>query len=823
VRRAFLDGACLGDPELRAEVEKQLALSGQVEAAIPSDLPFREGVIPSETPNSHAEFHSSSDDAFTAPLLVGSSVGPYVIEEQIGAGGMGLVFRARDMRLDRHVAIKVIHPKSTSPQLQAAFLREARLASSLNHPGIVTIYDVMSHGNMTCIIMEFVHGVPLSHLLLEDGLPVDRALSIAKGIGEALAVAHAAGVVHRDLKPGNILMREDGQIKILDFGLAKTTLGSSPDADTQPVSIFSGEALGTIGYMAPEQARAEEVDARADIFSFGVIFFRLLTGRLPFDAPTSVALLHKIQTLDPPRLRTIKPQIPVYLENVVLRALARYPRDRFQSMRELLAATSPISVPTVTAPVPQSERTIAVLPLLNFSPDPENEYIGDGLAEELINGLTQIEGLRVVPRASSFQFKGTSPNMREIGDRLGASLLVHGSLQRSGQRLRLTMQLSQTAEGYLVWSQRFDAQVCDLFALQDELTSIVLEKLRLQLGTRFPELRHTTRVPSSEAYDLYLQGRYAFNRETPAGFREALDLFRRSAAADANFAPAWIGIAETQMRFDWYGLAPASESMPATKSALAKALELRPNSAQALYDLAITQAGWDWNWTAAGDTFAQALEVGRELAAVHFHYGLDFLTPLGRLEEALVELRHAEQLDPLSSIIRTAIGGCLYRMRRYDEAAATLRTLLKAEPEFAHGYWSLGRVLMEQGAWDEALKCFEEAAILMGKTSAALSELGYCHARMGQRDLAHCMIQEMQRRSVNEWISPLNEALVYTGLGEDNVAMQRLEEAYQKRIRQLVWVNVDPRYDRLRPSAAFEHLIRRIGLLPAQSHPQPGC
>jgi serine/threonine-protein kinase len=298
------------------------------------------------------------------------------------------------------------------------------------------------------------------------------------------------------------------------------------------------------------------------------------------------------------------------------------------------------------------------------------------------------------------------------------------------------MQLSQTNEGYQIWSQRFDSQVTDLFALQDELTAAVLEKLRVQLGARFPGLEAARNMPSSDAYNLYLQGRFAFNHETPEGFKQALDLFLRASATDPTFAPALIGIAETHMRLDWYGLEPASEAVPAVRSALASALRLQPDSVAGLCNLAITQAGWDWDWTAAGNTFNRAIAAGAGLASVHFHYGLDFLTPRGHLEDALRELHQALRLDPLSPIVHTAVGGCLYRMRRWDEAAETLRGTLHTNPEFGHAHWSLGRVLVEQGKDDEALQCFQRALQVMGQIPAGLAEVGYCHARMGRRDLA---------------------------------------------------------------------------------------
>ncbi len=772
----------------------------------------------SDRPEPRAEGDSVQATGEGITFAPGTLVGPYRVEAPIGAGGMGVVFKARDTRLNRDVALKIIHPASSNTQLQAAFLREARLASSLNHPGIVTIYDILFIGGLTCIVMEFVSGSPLHHLIPQGGLPIDRALAIGCAIGSAVAAAHAAGVIHRDLKPANVLVRSDDSIKILDFGLAKMMATSSPDADTEALSIFHGSAVGTVGYMPPEQASGEQADARADIFSFGVILYRMLTGAMPFPGASSVDVLHAIHKQEPPSMRGIRPEIPQSVELVVRRALARNAADRFQTMGELLEQLSPeFTTPSAASREPASspqysERSIVVLPFTNISPDPENEYLCDGLAEELIDGLTRIGGLRVVSRSSSFQFKGTNPDLREIGQRLGVRLVVNGGLRRSAENIRLTVQLTQTSDGYQVWSKRFDAKAQDLFALQDELTSAVLEELRPQLGARFSALHAVHDNPAPEAYDLYLRARYAFNRETPTGFQEARDLFRSAAAADPNFAPAWIGIAETHLRLEWYGLEPSSEAAPAAKSALDAALRLRPDSAAGLCSLAITQAGWGWDWAAAGETFQRALNAGPDLAMIHFHYGLDFLTPQGRLQEALEEIRLAGQLDPLSAIVNTAIGGCLYRMQRYEEAARTLEATLEQTPAFGHAHWSLGRVLLEQGLWDEAIGHFDRAAEIMGHPPAALAESAYCHARMGHRDTAQAAIQELRRRSGNEPVSPLNEALVYAGLGEDDAAMERLELAFRSRILQLIWVNVDPRFARLRNNPDFRNLISRMGL-----------
>jgi TolB-like protein/Tfp pilus assembly protein PilF/predicted Ser/Thr protein kinase len=456
-------------------------------------------------------------------------------------------------------------------------------------------------------------------------------------------------------------------------------------------------------------------------------------------------------------------------------------------------------------------RTIAVLPLINLTPDPEHEYICDGLAEELINGLTQSPGLRVVSRSSSFRCKGMTLDVREIGRLLGARLIVHGSVRRSGNRVRLMAQLSDSEQGYQIWSQSFVSEFRELFELQDELTSAVLEQLHRQLGSRVA-LPETKRHTGSEAYSLYLNARFAFNQETPASLREALNLFVRATDADADYAPAWIGVAESHLRLEWYGLQPPAEAVGRAKSALQEALRIEPDSPLGLCLLGAIQSAFDWNWATAGKTFGRVLSSGAGPVAAHFHYALDYLTPLGRLEEALAEVQRALRLDALSPITNTANGGCYYRLRRWKDAEASLRQTVKAFPSFPHAHWSLGRALLELGVYDEALNRFQEGSRISGETSGALAELGYCYGRIGRGDEARLTIRRLRDRAADSWVSPLHPALVYAGLNEPEAAIAHLEEAFRNPTRQLTWLTVDPRFDRLRGHPDFSRLVSRLNL-----------
>ncbi len=815
--------------------------------------------------------------------MTGEVLSHYRIMGTLGSGGMGVVYEALDLRLQRRVALKFLpQDLAQDTAARARFQREALAASALNHPNICTIYEIDEADGIVFMAMELLEGRSFKQIGTRKPLALEQLLEIGIQVADGLDAAHCEGIIHRDIKPSNLFLNKRGHAKILDFGLAKMTGtgGRKPLPDIEETHAVShreaedpeltrrGTVMGTMGYMSPEQAAGRHLDARTDIFSFGAVLYLLATGAEAFTGNTWLEARNAILLNDPRLPSSLNPRLTGKFDDLLLKTLEKDRELRCQTAAELRAdlkrlqrelqlgrlmpahgerpsdsATLIAAATAAGGSLPESAtltsvagsrraeiegdsfgtpRTLAVLPLVNMSPEPDNEYLCDGLAEELINGLTQIEDLRVVSRSSSFQCKSNAPDMREIGRKLRCSLVVSGSVRRAGDRLRLTVQLNDSREGYQIWSQRFDAQLRDIFSLQDELTMAVLDKLRQQIGSRIgssdPIRRETAK---SGAYDLYLQARFAFNLETAGSLRQALDLYQRAAQLDPAFAPAMVGIAETHMRLEWYGLEPAAGAVAGAKSALDEALRLEPNSVPGLCQLAIILAASDWNWTAAGQTFEKALAFGGGHASLHFHYALDYLTPLGRFDEALREIRRGLELDPLSAITSTAIGGCYYRMRQWSAAARALRKTLQAHPNFAHAHLSLGRALLELGENDEALHHFEEAVRLQGRTASALAELAYGFSRTGQQPRVTALVAEVEVLSSRQPVAPVTWALVYTALGDSQRAIGYLREAVQQRAHQAIWIGVDPRLDPLAADPAFLELVSQLGLRPQKPAAQP--
>ncbi|HYL36061.1 MAG TPA: protein kinase [Bryobacteraceae bacterium] len=638
------------------------------------------------------------------PISAGTKLGPYEILTSIGAGGMGEVYRAHDPRLGRDVAVKV-----SALQFTDRFEREARAIAALNHPNICQVYDI----GPNYLVMEFIEGAPLA-----GPLPLDVALRHAVQIADALSAAHAKGITHRDLKPANILVTASG-IKLLDFGLALLSPGLASDETATVGLTQAGTILGTAAYMSPEQAEAKPVDARSDIFSFGTVLYEMLSGRRAFTGDSAIAILAAVLNKEPERLDTAPA-----LQSIVTRCLCKSPADRFQSLTEvkeaLLAVAGSGSWPgaavsgALTALPAQSssvERppSIAVLPFVSLSRDEDNEYFSDGLAEEIINVLARIPGLKVIARTSAFAFRGKELDVRKIAEMLGVRSILEGSVRRSGSRIRVTAQLISADDGSHLWSDRYDRELADVFALQDEIAGAIATALTTKLTVRAEVSRQHT--PKVAAYEAVLKARYHLNKVTPESMVRARECLEQAIAIDPEYALPHSVLGGCFVSPAIYGMLPAHQAMPLARAEYQKALEIDPMLPEALVGLAAISMLYDYNWKEAERLFGMAMTRGPLPVGARMRYG-HYLFCTGRPEAALKEHETAVQGDPLNLQLRSILALARMIAGRDADAAGECRRILELDENYHLGHFYLSLALLQLGKIEEALASAEKAYAL---------------------------------------------------------------------------------------------------------------
>jgi serine/threonine protein kinase/tetratricopeptide (TPR) repeat protein len=753
-------------------------------------------------------------------ISASSRLGPYEILSPIGAGGMGEVYRARDTRLGREVAIKVLPAALASdPERLKRFEREARSASALNHPNIVTIYDIGSADSVSYIAMELVNGQPL-RALLDGPLPVRRLLQIGTQIAEGLAKAHAAGIVHRDLKPENVMVTEDGLVKILDFGLAKLTQpeGSGATATMAPTvsgATEEGVILGTVGYMSPEQATGKSVDYRSDQFSFGSILYEMATGQRAFQRASAPQTLAAIIQEEPEPIATLNPKIPVPVRWIAERCLSKEPRNRYTSTDDLakelgkvldhLAEATSGSAPIVEAPA--VEASIAVLPFRNMSAEPDAEYFSDGVTEEIINALAQIGALRVASRTSSFAFKGKDTDIRRIGGELGVRSVLEGSVRQAGRRIRITAQLIDVASGYHLWSERYDREMEDVFAVQDEIARAIAQKLEPRLVVPGGALLVAPLTEDVEAYNLYLKGRYFQNLRRP---RLAIEQFEAAAIRDPRYAAVYTGIADAYGFWGFYGGIPTWEAFARARAAAEKAQELAPDISGVHLTLGIIEHYYGWDVAKEERELHVAIERNPRSAEGHFWLSL-CLACVGRADESLEVARRGIELEPHSANLQAQIGWSFFVRRRFEEAEREFRRAVALDPEAGYPLWSLGLACQETGNVAEAIRAFERGVeATQGNHSLYIALLGGALARAGRTADARRVLAELRERTTREYVPPFDLAVVLTSLGESDGALSALERAYDER-NALLWFRVYwPTFDHLRAEPRWQALAEKL-------------
>jgi serine/threonine-protein kinase len=729
------------------------------------------------------------------PLSIGMRLGSYEIVAKLGHGGMGEVYRGRDTRLNRAVAIKVLSGHvANDPECRDRFVREARAIAALNHPHICTLYDVGTCDGVDFLVMEYLEGETLAGRLKRGALSASHAVDIAIQIASALEQAHRAGIVHRDLKPANIMLTDRGS-KVLDFGLAKVLEG---DVDVTRTS--DGMMVGTAAYMSPEQAEAKPLDSRSDGFSFGAVLYEMLSGSRAFGGETLAQTLTSVLRDEPPRL-----QAPSALESIVRRCLAKQSSQRFPSMSEVRAALESAASAAATKEVP----SIAVLPFTNMSSDRENEYFSEGLAEEIINALTAVQGLRVAARASSFSFKGKPAGISEIASRLNVRHVLDGSVRKVGNRVRVTVQLVDPSNGYYLWSERFDRELADIFDVQDEIARSIVQRLRIALGG--VDVKFVTAATSNmEAYQFYLKGRAMLSKRG-AWIAPALESFRQALALDPDYAQAWAGLADAHSQACFSGYVTPRDTMPAALDAATRATTADPASAEAHTALAYVALLWERDFPKAEREFLEALRLNPHYIQARSWYGLFFLHwGLLRSEDGLAELWRAFDVDPLSSYTSAGLSFALAGVKRFGEAIVQARSAVERDPDSFVARCALGMAYQWNGQHDECIAVLEP---LYQKTSHTWPSLSLVpsYLKVARLEDAQKIYTAFLDRQTREYVPPFILALSAGALGDMDAAFRHCNEAIEERDLQFAaWHAWWPDFEAVRRDPRFADIRRRF-------------
>lgn len=819
-----------------------------------------------------------------AHLPTQTRFGPYEIIGKLGAGGMGAVYRARDTRLGRDVAIKILSPEAaTNPELKRRFENEARAASALNHPNIVAIYDVGFEHDQSYIVSELVEGRSMRALMHEGTLTLNQMLHLVIQVADGLAAAHEAGIVHRDLKPENIMVSRDGRAKILDFGLAKLipTIPQSQNSqidtqiidESQPPQVRTtpGVILGTVSYMSPEQASGDPIGFHSDQFSFGVILYEMISGKRPFDRANTIQTLAAIITDPAPPLQESDQRMPEAFCQLIARCLAKSPGKRFPTTRDLMEelqvihslcsgesaitlrlwdSTPPITkhawgLPTrhlrtglfglivtlllvaLVFPAVKYFRerakarnvvensaidSIAVLPFVNTISDPSTEYLSDGITENIINSLSHVPGLRVMARSTVFRYKGSEVDPQKVGQELKVRSVLTGRVTQRNKMLVISTELVDVKDGSRLWGEQYNSTTSDILFTQDEIAEDISTNLQFRLTgeQRQKVIKHFTE--NSEAHQAYLRGRYAWNKRTRESLEAAVEHFKQAIRIDPNYALAYAGLADTYGLMGYYGLRRPREAYPEAKEAVLKALELDPNIAEAHASLADIKMYYDWDWAGAEREFRRAIDLNPGYATAHQWLAI-CLELLGRTDEALQAAQRAQQLDPLSLPVNTTVAHLYYYSRQYDRAILECRRVLEID-RFVNTHAFLGMSYEQKGLYPEALAEFQKALALSNNNPAVVAMIGHTLALSGKRDEATKLLTSLQKRAQTEYVPAYCLAVIAIGLGDEATAFKYLEKSLEERYREMVFLNIEPRFDPIRQDPRFAHLLRKVGLLP---------
>jgi TolB-like protein/Tfp pilus assembly protein PilF len=767
-----------------------------------------------------------ADDA--ASSLIGRRLGTYEILSLLGAGGMGEVYRARDTKLNRDVALKILPDAfALDADRLARFRREAQAVAALNHPHIVTIFSIEEADDVPFMTMELIEGRTLDQGLPAGGLPLARFFDIAIALADALSAAHRKHIIHRDLKPANVMVTDDGNVKVLDFGLARTV---DPDAVRLEEAVTSlgltaaGTIVGTMPYMSPEQIEAKPLDHRTDLFSLGIILYELATGERPFRGDSSAGLMSSILKDHPQSVGERRSDVPGDVCRLIDRCLEKEPRDRIQTASELLvelkaqrrareSGTGVAGRPVRGIAPPPAERgaSIAVLAFTDMSAAKDQDWFCDGIAEEILNALTPLKGLRVAARTSAFSFKGKGDDLRSIGEKLNVTTVLEGSVRRAGDRVRITVQLSDVANGFQLWSERYDRELKDIFDVQDEIAKAIVDRLRITLvgsqGDRLVE-QATTNI---EAYQLYLRGRALVDRRG-ASVPVGLDLLRAAVALDPGYSLAWAGVADALTVLAYSGAARGSDSKAQAMAAANRSIELDPTSAVAHTSLACATLLYENNRRLAKQKFERALELNPSYAMGRCWYGHFYLNwACGEFEQGIAQTRRALESDPLSAYLTMSLGVCLFTAGRLDAAIDTCRRAVQMDPESFVSRWALGIALGQARRFEEAVSMLEKAADMSARHTLAITALAGVFGQTGNLADALALHRELMDRVSRGYVSPSHLALTAEAAGLHEEAMAFARRAWDEREPSFIlWARHFPQYRALHPDPRFAAILREM-------------
>jgi serine/threonine protein kinase/Flp pilus assembly protein TadD len=789
-------------------------------------------------------------------IAISPTLSHYRILSRLGAGGMGEVYLAEDTQLGRKVAIKSLpNVAAADAQARKRLIREAQAAAKLDHPNICSIYEVVSDDDRSFIVMQYVEGETLAKRIAHKPLELPEALDTALQLADAIAEAHSRGIIHRDIKPQNIMITARGQAKMLDFGLAKVvreSVSTTSEAETCSLLTDPGMIIGTVPYMSPEQLRGEPVDERSDLFSFGSVLYEMVTGRNPFGAESAVATISAILTLEPAPLARYAHDVPSELQRILHKTLEKDRDERYQSAGDLLVDLKNLKRDTesftrviVTEPVAGKRRSnvhrwalvmaalvaaallvtgayllgfrpnivdrpidsVAVLPLANGSGDANAEYLSDGITENIINRLSQLPQLRVMARTTVFRYKGLEVDPQTAGRDLSVRAVVTGRVRRVGDSLEIQAELVDVSNGSQLWGQKYNRKLIDILAVQDEIASQISEKLRLKLGDQDKARLAKRYTDNPRAYELYLKGRYHLTKWTEQDFKTGLEYLKQAIAVEPRYALAYSGLAEA------YSISPLTsprESLRDAKQAANTALEIDETLAEAHASLAVVEMYLDWDWSGAEREFKRALELNPGNTSAHQWYAW-YLGLMGRFDESIAELKRAEQLDPMSPNIAGALGGSSFWARKYDRAIEHYQRALDLDPSLTIMRLFMAEAYEQMGRFQEALAECQKVS-LTDKSPTTMAELARAYAMFGRRDEAQKILVDLKEVSRQRYFPSYAVATIYTGLGDKERALEWLEKAYEERCGWMAFLKVDPALDSLRSDGRFKDLLRRVGL-----------